>query len=159
MVLNKPLCCEFKLEFRHQKPSKNLLNVVVEMLVEGGYRHFFVVKSRIEGSNQNVAIVTQSALKLQTDTIFPGHSYRYSIFIFFSFFFKTMALILFLHSIPKPLVRLRMMLVHAKGLETVGIFRSQGAPWEVQALTTHLKKGTYYGCSDTHAIATCLKVP
>jgi hypothetical protein len=59
--------------------------------------------------------------------------------------------------VPKPLVRLRLMLIHAKGLETSGIFRTLGASWEVQSLTSHVQKGTYYVCTDAHAIATCIK--
>jgi hypothetical protein len=50
------------------------------------------------------------------------------------------------------------MLLYAKGLETLDIFRIQGASWEVQSLSTHVQKGTYYACSDPHAIATCLKL-
>lgn len=49
------------------------------------------------------------------------------------------------------------MLLYAKGLETPNLFRTQGATWEVQSLSSHVQKGTYYVCSDPHAVATCLK--
>ncbi|KAJ3336247.1 hypothetical protein HDU91_001847, partial [Kappamyces sp. JEL0680] len=133
IAAGKPLAIEFKLEFKDAKPPSSLIDVVVEMLVQGGYRHFFTVKSRSSSMLASQAILTVQ--KLSKDTIFPGWTY----------------------SIPKPLVRLRIMLVHANGLETPNVFRTQGASWEVQALSTHVQKGTYYACSDVHAIATCIK--
>jgi hypothetical protein len=128
-----------KFKFECTDPTRSLADVVVEMLVQGGYRHFFVIKVTFllyDKSRLEQPKTTIDTIKLQKDTIFPTHTY----------------------SIPKPLVRLRSMLIYAKGLETVDIFRFEGATWEVQSLSTHVKKGTYYVCSDPHAIATCLKL-
>jgi hypothetical protein len=111
-----------------------LIDIVAEMLVQGGYRHFFTIKSRTNAAKVNQAVMTTQ--KLQKDTIFPGWAYK----------------------VPKSLVRLRIMLLHSKGLNTREIFRIQGPSWEVQALSTHVQKGTYFACIDAHAIATCLKV-
>jgi RhoGAP domain len=139
--VSKDQTLALKFKFECTDPTRSLVDVVVEMIVQGGFRHFFVIKvtfcsrkkSRRFDHPQNVTIDTK---KLQKDTIFHNHTY----------------------SIPKPLVRLRSMLIHAKGLETVDIFRTVGATWEVQSLKTHVKKGTYYVCADPHAVATCLKL-
>lgn len=117
----RPVSLDFKLEFKAARPGKSLIDVVVEMLVQGGYRHFFAIKSRNSVSG-NVIIQTQ---KYQDDTIIPGSTL----------------------SVPKALVRMRIMLVHSKGLETPGIFRTKGASWEVQALQAAVQKGTYFVCT------------
>lgn len=50
------------------------------------------------------------------------------------------------------------MLFAADGIKLKGIFREPGQSWEIQALETHLRRGTYYSCKDGYAIASCLKV-
>lgn len=47
--------------------------------------------------------------------------------------------------------------MYAKGLDTPGLFRTSGASWEVQSLTSHIQNGKYYVCSDVHAIAETMK--
>jgi hypothetical protein len=131
---DKSTSLSFEFEFHGEKPNNKFVDIVIEMLVQGGYRHFFTVKSRAESHKSQ--IITNQIKELQKDTIFRNYTYM----------------------VPKLLVRLRSMLIYAKGLETRDIFRTQGATWEVQSLTTHVQKGTYYVCSDPHAIATCLKL-
>lgn len=40
----KPLTLEFNLTFRNDNPGKTVINLVAELLVEGGYRHFFRIQ-------------------------------------------------------------------------------------------------------------------
>lgn len=130
--VDKPLSIDFKLKFKDNKPPKELINTVAEMLVEGGYRHFFALKTRHQANDLPVTFQSNT---LEKDTIFKGNSYV----------------------VPRALVRLRIMLVYCNGLEVPEIFKLPGKSWEVMALNTHLKQGTYYPCSDPHAIATSLK--
>ncbi|KAI8895806.1 Rho GTPase activation protein [Globomyces pollinis-pini] len=128
---NPALELQFKLEFSDTIPI--LVNCVVVMELQGGYRHYFVVKSRLKPSQKPMPLIPHA---IGNDTIFEGCSFR----------------------VPKPLIRLRNMLVYSNGFVAPGIFRQTGVSWEVQSLNTHLSHGTYYSCLDPHVIATCIKM-
>ncbi|KAJ3320581.1 hypothetical protein HDV06_005208 [Boothiomyces sp. JEL0866] len=90
--------------------SAVLLNAVIQIEIQGGARHYIVVKCRKRDTNK---ILPPQPMELdinQRDTIFPGSSYK-----------------------------------------------EPGQSWEMQALETHLRRGTYYSCKDGYAIASCLK--
>ncbi|KAJ3268613.1 hypothetical protein HDV01_002528 [Terramyces sp. JEL0728] len=115
--------------------SAVVLNAVIQIEIQGGPRHFVVIKCRKKDTNKLLPPQPMEADINQRDAIFPGSSY----------------------SIPKTLVRLRLMLFAVDGIKLKGIFREAGQSWEVQALETHLKRGTYYSCADGYSIASCLK--
>jgi hypothetical protein len=122
--LNKPLQLTFNVKVKTKAPVQS----VIVMEVDGGYRQFITVKSKMPCSASDPNMLVE-------DTIFKGCTYK----------------------IPKPLVRLRCMFSKIEGHSVSNVFKDPGMEWEIITLLEHVRDNSYYVCEQPHTIASAIK--